>query len=103
MKPDLFIAELLFMLITCVSLFLVYQFAISKNGWLRKLMIFHWSCQAWTTLWSGAWFWMQNEGTEPVPLGVGRIMALLPLTVSMILFLIYIVKQNNKKIKNHRL
>lgn len=94
MKTDLFIAEILFMTITCVSMMLVWQFARSKNGWLRKLMIIHWAAQSWTTLWSGAWFWMESRGFEPVSFGVGRIMALLPLAVSMVLFLIYIVKQN---------
>lgn len=96
MSADLFIAQLLFMIITFVSLALVWEFAYYKNGWLRKLMIIHWSCQAWTTLWSGAWFWMDSRGVAPVSFGTGRIMALVPLAVSMVLFLIYIIKLNRK-------
>lgn len=100
MKPDLFFAMILFALIFVVSLLLVYKFAISKNGMFRKLMIMLFAAQAWTVLWSGAWFWMDAKGVAPVSFGVGRIMALFPLAAIMVWIFIWLHIQE-RKTKSH--
>lgn len=103
MKPDLFIAQMLYGIMAAIAFILAYQFFISKNGILRRLMIFHFLCQCWSTGWSGLWFFMEYKGFQPTSFGVGRIISLAPLCLSLIFLLIYVVQQNNKKIKNHKL
>lgn len=102
MKAGLFIMEILFTVIAMVSMLLVYQFTVSKNGELRKLMIAFFACQSFTVVWSGCYFFLSSKRIDIMTFYDAGILALLPLAISMLFILRYLIKQNRNKIKNNK-
>lgn len=97
MKATLLLAEIEFLTIALVSAFLAYQFYISKNGMLRRLLIIFFCSQFFTVLCSAIYYLaLEQFGKEPVPIAWMRIIALMPMSVSLILMLIYILGENRK-------
>lgn len=97
MRPDAFIVLMELIIITGISGMLVHQFIMAKNGKLRILMIIFWACQGWATLWSAFHFWfIINYGWDLVNAIVSRLMSLTPVTISMVLILIHVIKLNKK-------
>lgn len=101
MRADLFLALLSFVSMAVISMLLVYQFYASKNGQLRRLMIYYWAAQAWAMSYSAIWFWMDARGFKQVSLGVGRLIAIVPLNITMIMILLYIIRQNRNHYGKH--
>lgn len=98
MKATLLLAEIEFMVIAFVSAFLVYQFYISKNGLLRKLLIWFFASQFFTVLCSAFYYIsLEQFGKEPIGLAWIRIIALCPMSVIMIFIYLYISEQNRNR------
>lgn len=98
MKAGLFISEVLFVSMAAISLVLAYLFFISKNGKLRKLLIIYFLCQWWVTTWSGTYFFLTEKNIiRLMDWDSARIVALLPITCSMIALVAYLIRQNRKK------
>lgn len=93
-----FTAQLLYILIGLVSIFIAREFWKSRDGVFRKLMIFLFSAQAFTVFLSAAYFLlMEKWNREPLPFGIARLIALLPMSVAMMLVGGYLAKQNKIK------
>lgn len=95
MSNELFVAEILYIITTFIAAYVAYEFYQSKNGILRKILVFHFLSQAWAGIVNGVFFYFYERGFELVlSVGATRLIALTPLAISMILILEYIKKKN---------
>jgi hypothetical protein len=100
MSWDLFIAELLFLIIGGGSLLLSLDFYYSKNGRLRKLLMWFFFSQFWVVSISGVYYFFTEKGFSfPIEFGVVRIIALTPMAIIMLLIRKY-VRESKSKNKN---
>lgn len=97
MKTALIIATLQYVLMAFISAFLAYQFYISKNGMLRRLLILFFISYFFTILCSALYYiTAEHFKYEPFNIEWVRVVALTPITIVMILLYLYIHKQNKE-------
>lgn len=97
MKIGILISEMEFVVIALVSIFLVYEFYVSQNGLLRKLMIALFASMIFAIAVGGTYLVSLEYGYQLWSKGSVRVLTLLPLTIVMICLYMYISNQNKIK------
>ena len=93
MKTALVINEAMLFIMAIIYLYIVIAFYKSKNGALRKLMVWYFGSMAWAVLFSVGYYLF---GFTQLVLTILRSFAILPALATLIFLLIYLRKQNKK-------
>lgn len=88
MSDNLFISEIIFLVIGAISLSVALEFYRSKNGMLRKIMITYFLVEVFIYLASGIYFWMAEVGHTGLAIGYFRVMVITP-KMLVLLWLLY--------------
>lgn len=91
-------SQFLYILMGLISLFIAREFWKSRDGVFRKLMIFFFLAQFWVVGASASYYFLTEKfNVSTYYFGVIRLLALLPITISMVLIFIYLARKNKKK------
>lgn len=94
MGANLFVSELLFSIIICVAILVLWQFVRSRNGMLRKIMIAYFIVEIYIFTFSAIYWY------DPfIPVNTFRMLILIPKVIVKLWLLWWIVKQNKKTLK----
>jgi hypothetical protein len=97
MSGVLFTTLFMFTVISLVSFLIAYNFWESRNGILRKIMIFYFFTKGLVYAFAAtALYFAERRETLFIDPQWGRIIILTPLTISMLMLLAYIIKVNRK-------
>jgi len=78
------------------SCFLTYGFWKSKNGHLRKLLIALFASTAWRCFVEFTQYFWLMQGRQLLDWNTHRILANVPLVVTMFIFLVYVLERDNE-------
>lgn len=78
MSNDLFISEILFMIIGTIAFFVCRELYLAKNGMLRKIMIAFFAVEVFVYLFSAVYFWLLEQRQIDMGVGLFRILVLTP-------------------------
>jgi hypothetical protein len=97
MSNNLFIAELMFIIVCGISFMLSYEFYLANNGPLKRLkllLVLYFASQGWAVFLSGVYsLYSEKHISFIVSFEITRIVAITPTTICMILIYIYIRNQ----------
>lgn len=93
MDNELFFSELQFMIIFIIATLVSYEFYLSKDGILRKIMIWFFISEAFVYLGSGVYYWAHEVGFTNMGLPLFRTLILLPKTALMLRLLHYLTNK----------
>jgi hypothetical protein len=100
MSTLLFLTLFMFTIIAIVSFFIAYSFWESRNGILRKIMIFYFLTKGLSYSFAAtALYFMERRQVMFIEPSVGRLIILTPLTISMLMLLAYLINVNRKYFK----
>lgn len=90
MKEGLLMNELLFLVISTIGVVLAWAFYRSKNGILRKLMIWYFCVDVYVYLSSAIYFWLAETGYPVITLLAFRFLVLIPKAIMNLRILYYL-------------
>jgi hypothetical protein len=90
MSNELFISEVLFLIIMLIGTFVAYEFYKSKDGILRKLMIWYFVIDVYVYASSALYFWLSDIGFDVISLGMFRLCVLIPKAAIKLRILYYL-------------
>lgn len=90
MSTDLFISELLFSIIILIGVCILWEFIISKNGILRKLMIWYFAVEIYVYLFAAIFFYCEEINHPLMSTGLFRIVVLIPKALIKLRLLYYL-------------
>lgn len=93
MDANLFISEILFAIISTISLSVAWQFYRTRNGQLRKIMIALFTVDGLVYIVSGFYFWLMYMKYTEIGIGTFRMIVLVPKALCMLVLLNYLNKQ----------
>lgn len=95
MTSNLFLSEILFMIITMIALAVFWQLYKSKNGMLRKIMIAYFLIEAFIYTASALYFWAIDQRHTNLPIEVFRLIILSPKALVMLWLFSWLSTKNN--------
>lgn len=90
MSQDLFFSEILFFVIFVIAFMVSREFKLSKNGILRKLMIWYFATECFVYVSSGAYFFLFENGITTLNIHLFRYLVLIPKATMMVRILYYL-------------
>lgn len=97
MTNNLFVSEILFLIITMIAMMVVWQLYISKNGTLRKIMITYFIIEVFIYSASAIYFWRQENDRSVLPIEMFRLIILTPKAAVKLWLFFWLLKNNSKQ------